>query len=110
MRPVPSCGDNGSELRGGQLLRRHLECRDYRMNECVCHVDGFCLRYQKQMVGRLREICAGEVLTHEKCEAYRNSWLLDSEQHGGPGTELKALLESFSLTGDKSCGCEEFAA
>lgn len=41
---------------------------------CECPVDGYCERYKREMSGRLRQICAGTVLTPEKCEAYRASW------------------------------------
>lgn len=42
--------------------------------ECECHEDGFCKRYQREMVGRLREICRGEKISKFKAAKYRALW------------------------------------
>ncbi len=55
---------------------------------CECPADGFCERYQREMVGRLREICAGTVLTPEKCETYRANWLAMLPKHTAPCAHL----------------------
>lgn len=41
---------------------------------CDCQVDGFCARYQRDMAGRLRQICRGENISPAKAEVYRANW------------------------------------
>ncbi len=76
------------------------------MNPCDCPADGFCSRYKREMVGRLREICRGENIDPEKAAKYRANW---SAIKHGPGTELKALLHSYGIASDVQCGCTDKA-
>lgn len=45
-----------------------------QMSDCTCIVDGFCPRFQRQMIGRLREICKEENISAEKAKAYKRNW------------------------------------
>jgi hypothetical protein len=66
-------------------------------------------------------ICRGEVLTAEKCEAYRENWAESAVEGGkqvsaevrqkaaGPGTELKKLIEQLGLVERKGCKCRKMA-
>jgi hypothetical protein len=83
---------------------------------CNCAAAGFCATYQREMSPRQHRICRGEILTPEKCEAFRANWqmlrdggLSPSEQTrpSGPGTELKSLLSQLGATPTASCGCDE---
>lgn len=47
---------------------------------CACDVDGFCARYQREMIGRLRQICRGENIVPEKAEHYRREWATMSKR------------------------------
>lgn len=79
---------------------------------CECPEDGFCVRYNKTMCGRLRQICRGEVLTPEKCAAYRQSWLKERPTLIGDVIETAAKVTGLAaaakvvekITG-KKCGC-----
>lgn len=81
-------------------------------NPCECKDPGFCLRYNRQMNQRLHQICQGEVLTPEKCEAYRQFWL--SQRKTGLGdvvhtiakvTGAAAVAKAVSKVTGKDCGC-----
>ncbi len=50
------------------------------MTACECVKDGFCTRYQRDMVGRLREICRGENIAPNKADYYRQAWLLENKR------------------------------
>lgn len=41
---------------------------------CTCPVAGYCETYQRTMGERAHQICRGQVLTPEKCEAYCENW------------------------------------
>lgn len=41
---------------------------------CECTADGFCNKYQRPMVGRLREICRGENIDPIEAEKHRAIW------------------------------------
>lgn len=41
---------------------------------CQCESLGWCNRYHKEMTERTYQICRGEVLTPDICDAYRNIW------------------------------------
>jgi hypothetical protein len=41
---------------------------------CTCPAPGFCPTFNKEQAERHWLICRGEVLTPEKCEAYRQNW------------------------------------
>lgn len=41
---------------------------------CVCPLAGFCQRFNREMTGRVHQICQGAVLTPERCAAYRQNW------------------------------------
>lgn len=60
-------------------------------NPCECKDPGFCLRYNRQMNQRLHQICQGEVLTPEKCEAYRQFWL--SQRKTGLGDVVHTIAK-----------------
>lgn len=72
---------------------------------CDCKADGFCARYAREMSGRLREICAGTVLTPEKCEAYKRHWQAEASGRLPPGRQLRRLLAENEIVGEDSCGC-----
>jgi len=62
---------------------------------CVCAEPGDCRRHPAiQKAGRLYEICRGEVLTPEKCAAYRLAW---DKQH-----ELEQVIEPAVQVADNS--------
>lgn len=72
---------------------------------CDCKADGFCARYAREMIGRLRQICAGTVLTPEKCAAYRRRWQADADGRLPPGRQLRRLLAEMEIVGEDGCDC-----
>lgn len=44
---------------------------------CECLSDGFCTRYQREMIGRCREICRGENIAPHKADYYRQAWTME---------------------------------
>lgn len=81
---------------------------------CRCTASGFCNNYQRRMTAREVQICRGEVLTPQKCEAYRNNWLNGpgvgippSPPQHGHGTELHQLIAALGVQPDESCQCEQ---
>lgn len=72
---------------------------------CDCKADGFCARYAREMSGRLREICRGDVLTPEKCAAYRSHWQAEASGRLPPGRQLRRLLAELEIVGEDNCGC-----
>lgn len=74
---------------------------------CQCESEGWCTTYSRRMTPRMLRICRGEVLTPEKCAAYRADWSAE----GGviacealPGSVLKSVLCLLKITPD-SAGC-----
>lgn len=85
---------------------------------CDCPADGFCSRYKRTMLGRLREICRGENIDPVAAEQYRRTWAsqvptpLEALQQslerwqkaGSPSRPAERVLEIFT-----TCqGCEHF--
>jgi hypothetical protein len=67
------------------------------------------------MSDHLVQICRGQILTLDKCEAYRQNWrkypLLSNDPPKfltGPGTELKKILIDLGITSNNTCGCDAF--
>lgn len=86
------------------------------MNEpnCECHEAGYCVRYNRQMTDRMQEICRGDVLTPEKCEAYRQMWrgerktgLGDVVHSVAKATGMDKVAKAVSKVTGKDCGCNE---
>lgn len=50
------------------------------MDACVCDVDGFCARYQRNMTGRFREVCAGINCDLGTSAAFRAQWAAEAKQ------------------------------
>ena len=44
------------------------------MHECQCLAGSICERYKRWVGQRMISICKGEVLTQQKCAAYRQRW------------------------------------
>jgi hypothetical protein len=67
---------------------------------------------------RAHAICRGDVLTPDKCEAYRENWrrlaageAVSSRQlPPGPGTHLAAILRELGIPKTAGCGCDEMLA
>lgn len=82
-------------------------------NPCECIEPGFCVRYNKVMSTRAHKICCGEVLTPEKCEAYRQLWL--GQRKTGAGDIVHSIAKKTGLDkvanlaakamGKSDCGC-----
>lgn len=49
------------------------------MATCECAVDGFCSRYNRDMRGRLRDICRGENVDAGTAAQYRSIWLAQKD-------------------------------
>lgn len=71
---------------------------------CECREDGHCKRYNRDMGGRMREICAGVNVDLGTAAAFREQWLREAVGHSitlpqeGGGTRL--LLKTDQAPGD----------
>lgn len=88
---------------------------------CQCASAGFCPVFQRHQSIREHQICSGNALTPERQARYRAYWResplthegrtsITSRPPGGPGTELKRLLESLGIQPTGSCACDARAA
>jgi ADP-heptose:LPS heptosyltransferase len=60
------------------------EAKAYRARKpmtCDCQEDGFCQRYNREMHGRLRQICQGENIDPGMAEQYRALWRAQANGH-----------------------------
>lgn len=76
-------------------------------NFCDCSTDGFCLRYQREMRGRMREICAGVNVDLGTSAAFRSQWARETHNVGLPGPQgppgyvpIPLLLKTGQAPGD----------
>lgn len=51
---------------------------------CECEGPGFCPRYQREMHGRLRQICRGENIDAGQAALYRDSWVAEAKNGTAP--------------------------
>lgn len=82
------------------------------MSDCICPADGFCQRYQREMLGRPREICQGINITPEKAAKYRANWTRVASQQPrskGAGDHLKEIIAIVGGKMRHDCGCEDMA-
>lgn len=75
-------------------------------NFCDCKEDGYCLRYNKYMGGRFREICAGINIDLGTAAAFREQWEREATAHtptsgGMPPVPLKLITDQ--APGDTVC-------
>jgi ADP-heptose:LPS heptosyltransferase len=74
------------------------------MKFCDCNADGFCHRYQREMVGRMREICAGVNVDLGTAAAFREVWRRESGASNSMQTSTSAptplLLKTDQAPGD----------
>ena len=91
-------------------------------DECQCSVDGMCSVFNREMHGRMREICQGCGISQELRAKYLEKWGREALGAGvehprlekykgvrGAGSHLKALIEWVGVKPDKKCGCEALA-
>lgn len=65
---------------------------------CECEKDGFCPRYQKDVAGRIREICRGENVDPGTAVRYRQLWLGQAKQPVAVETKCPFLGEPVKDT------------
>ena len=73
------------------------------LNICECKSDGFCKRYQRDMGGRMREICAGTNVDLGTAAAFREQWAREAGTavHLNPSTKpIPLLLKTGQAPGD----------
>jgi hypothetical protein len=58
---------------------------------CTCEAAGLCPTYGKHQSRWQLQICRGEVLTPELCEAYRRNWLALKTDAAGPRPPCRLL-------------------
>lgn len=82
---------------------------------CNCQDAGFCPTFRRVMPPHLYDICRGEVLTPEKCNAYRAIWArfaagevvrLPTTAKLLVGDKLEEIFEEMSLFKFQGCSCE----
>jgi hypothetical protein len=88
---------------------------------CNCLAAGYCETYRREMSDRNVLICRGEVLTPEKCEAYRDHWrkiaageIVVPESKvvilAGVGDHLAAIFRALAVGKIAGCGCDGMIA
>lgn len=68
---------------------------------CDCERDGYCQRYQREMGGRLRQICAGIGVDLGTAAAFREQWSREvGFRAGAGGKPMPLLLKTDQAPGD----------
>jgi len=67
---------------------------------CECKEDGFCRRYQREMGGRMREVCAGVNVDIGTSAAFREQWAREVEVNKFEGNPKSLLLRTDQAPGD----------
>ena len=49
---------------------------------CICEADGFCPRWQRQMIGRVRQICGGRNIDCRAALDYQANWGREADARG----------------------------
>lgn len=85
------------------------------IQECQCATAGYCHRMQRLMSPSLHRACKNNPAFRLSMESRVNGVVVHSqpkppEPKGGPGTELKLLLQELGLTEEQGCGCDTHAA
>lgn len=62
------------------------------MTHCECTEDGYCNRYQREMGGRMREICAGINIDLGTAAAFREQWGREAHPVGKTSNSPTPLL------------------
>jgi hypothetical protein len=72
------------------------------MSDCQCTAAGWCETYKKNQSARMVQICRGEVLTPEKCGAYRKNWADLRDGNARPAVPASPIRtdEAKELFGD----------
>ena len=70
------------------------------INLCDCKSDGFCRRYNRDMGGRLREICAGVNTDLGTAAAFREQWSREAGLQEASGPPIPLLLKTDQAPGD----------
>jgi ADP-heptose:LPS heptosyltransferase len=72
-------------------------------DSCICKEDGHCPRYNREMRGRLREICAGVNCDAGTSAAHRAFWLLETQKAGAVVAETKTATAVSPNDAGKKC-------
>jgi hypothetical protein len=71
------------------------------LSSCQCECDGYCQRFQRPMIGRMREICAGVNVDLGTAAAFREQWMRErGVQQTGPLRSIHLLLKQDQAPGD----------
>jgi ADP-heptose:LPS heptosyltransferase len=74
------------------------------MRLCECKEDGFCLRYQREMTGRFRQICQGVDIDVGTASAFRETWRQEAQlvtpTFSSNGNRTQLLLKNDQAPGD----------
>lgn len=73
-------------------LNAHPFVSRIKMEPCECLTDGYCRRWNREMVGRARELCSGDCPESRPCSdtlrlQHRRKWA--KERLNGPSTLVK---------------------
>ena len=66
--------------------------------DCACAKDGFCERYQREMHGRMRELCSGINVDIGTAEAFRQQWVIEAKP--SKDTPRRLVLKTAQAPGD----------
>jgi len=67
---------------------------------CDCEQDGFCPRYRREMVGRMRELCAGVNVDLGTAAVFREQWAREAGAVTAGGSPQLLLLKFDQASGD----------
>lgn len=74
-----------------------------KLNTCECKQDGYCHRYQREMGGRMRELCAGVNVDLGTAAAFRHQWAREANwatEPYPPREPTPLLLQTHQAPGD----------
>lgn len=70
------------------------------MNFCECGADGFCPRYQREMAGRMRQLCLGVNVDLGTAAVFREQWAREAGAVSSTSPPTPVLLKTGQAPGD----------
>lgn len=70
------------------------------MSACECNSDGFCQRYNREMLGRMREICRNINVDLGTAATFREQWARETRPVSYQGPVRKLLFKTAQAPGD----------
>lgn len=87
-----------------ECVEKKNAARVLDISPCECPQDGFCQRYQRQMGGRMREICAGVNVDLGTAASFRDQWKREAEMIASKSKLVATAPRKLLLITDQAPG------